>query len=309
MLTASTILSRAHTLTIRNPKLWVFGLFVVGGFNLNFLHFFGFGQFNVHSSQQAWNVIVSLQQHPARLALASLLLLVVSVGGLIITNGSRILLALSVKSILDTGTTNVKQQFKPVKAAFTPVVKISLLTTTCMLALGLVLFAFPLLFVRNTGYQLLMFAVGGALLLPLAFSMSFLNIFTSFFVIIFKQTFGKAFSQAADLFMSHWPRLVGFLLILLLIYCGIFVLGATFIFGAQYVIAGLFQAISKLGFEQFSAIILIIRIVFALLLWFLVAGLNVFFNASLLVLFLDLVKPLETEAEAPVRALTSPTPI
>ncbi len=39
MLSYSRILRQSYFITVRQPVLWLFGLFVFGGFNINFLHF------------------------------------------------------------------------------------------------------------------------------------------------------------------------------------------------------------------------------------------------------------------------------
>lgn len=309
MLNFSAIIRKAYTMTIRHPLLWVFGLFVIGGFNLNFLHFEGLGNFNVHSNQQVWGLLVFLQQNPRTLALVSASVLVVSVGGLIVTNGSRILLTLSIKNLLENNFLEFSKIIAPARQVFLPVVKMSLLTTTFMMAVSMVLLIPPLFFVREPTLQLPLYVLGGLLLLPLTFAISCLNIFTALFIILFRQPLGKAFSQAADFFIAHWTQLLGFILVLLVIYCGTFVVGASFILGIRYVTNELVKNASGLGIPQISAIILVTRTVTSLCIWLLLAGLNVFFNISLVLVFLELVKPQKATPESAPAVTPMPTPV
>src|SRR5579864_1765167 len=107
MFSYTDILKKSYLITRNFPILWVFGFFVVGGFSLNFLHFADLPA-RQFSGPFSWGGAgLYFQAHPMALAALSFSVLVVSVGGLLLTNWCRIMLVLLTQGILEKSKPNL----------------------------------------------------------------------------------------------------------------------------------------------------------------------------------------------------------
>ena len=297
MLSYSRIVSDAYRITMRYRILWLFGFFVIGGFNVNFLTVHGPATQPAGARLRLWEMVNFLENHPGTLAAVSLGILLAALIGLIITNWSRVMLILTTESILKTKFPETPQQFTKSSHCLWPVIRMSLLTSTFMVVIAAVLFVPPFFLVSDANVQLLLWTVAAVLFLPLAFTVSCVNIFATFFIILFQQRLGAALNLATDFFVSKWTEILGLAAVLAVIYGVCFAAGISLI----YVIRVLFNlalvSTTRLGISEISAMMSWLGLALGLLWWLFLAGLNVFFNTSLQLLFLQLVTPIEKEKE------------
>lgn len=286
MFSYAKIIKKAYWLALQNPILWLFGLFVVGGFNLNFFHFQNVqldelpGRFSVPQIFSYFSI------HPGILALASLVVLAVSIAAIVVTNWSRAMLVLSTQSLVEDKHANLPKQWAKSKKLIRPVIYVSLLTAIFMVAVagGLLL---PPLFIKDLHAQILFWLFAAILLMPLAFTISCINIFTTFYVVIFKKAPAEALQLGTDFFLVNWVKILGLTAVLGIIYLAFFVMGVSVI----YLIRTLFYSLvqSYFGFNVFAlSAIIIVRLVLFVGLWLFLGVLSAFFNVALLLLFLDL---------------------
>ncbi len=292
MLSYSTILRQSYNITIRHPALWLFGLFVAGGFNLNFLQFQDVPARHIREYASVNELAGFFSSHPATLATFSISILIFSILGLVVTNWCRVMLVLLVEGILKTKFIEVREQMAKSKYALVPIIKLSLGTTTLIVIAALGLFTPAFFLSSNPQIQAFLWVAAAALFLPVLFALSCVNIFTTYFIILHKQKLSTALNLATDFFVSRWVQILGLTLLLMALYTACFFMGVSLI----YLVKLLFRAI----FEQFtnlevSAIILISNLVSNILIWLLLAILNVFINTALLLLFLQLNTPVEYE--------------
>ncbi len=293
MLSYTAIIRKAYNSTTKNPTLWLFGLFVVGGFNLNFLHFQNIPLKKMFLVYRPLEIALYLQSHPGTLACLCALVLVFSLSGLLLTNWSRIMLVLLGRDALENKQLNLKDSARFSRGSLWNIIKMSLLTSGLMLVVAAVLMVPPFLLGLENPFRLLLMEASVLVFFPMAFAISCINIFTAFYVVLHQMPLNKALDCGTDLFITSWSKILGLVAVLMVIYVGSFALGVVVIFLAKEILR-----LILLGFVMFhifplSAIILVVKTISTLLFWFLLSGLSVFFNQSLLVLFLELSKPLE----------------
>lgn len=288
MLSYSDIIKKSYSITVSYPKLWLFGLLTVGAFNLNFLHFENIplrhlvleGRFNIAADY--------LQLHPGALALASLTALVFTALGLVITDWSRIMLILLGESILKDKTAVVAKQAGYSLRSLWTVIKISLLTAVLMLVVAMAVLGPTQLLSLEPAVQTLLLEIGLLVFLPLAFVISCVNIFTVFYVVLYKKSLTQALDLGTDFFISRWTQILGLVAVLIVLYMVGFAVGVALIFLARLGLSWLFLTLARFNILPFSAIIVMLKVIYNALLWALLAGLSVFFNQALLILFLEL---------------------
>ncbi|MBI5530820.1 MAG: hypothetical protein HY918_05005 [Candidatus Doudnabacteria bacterium] len=295
MLSYTNIVKKAYHTAIANLTLWLFGLFVVGGFNLNFLHFNNIPLRRYFLEGRILELAYYFQIHPGKLALLSSGILLFTLGGLFITNWSRIMLTLLGQDALENKPTSLKKHFSQSFHYLRPIIQISLMTSALMLVVALALLVPPMWLPVDNSLKIVFLETGVLLFLPLAFTMSCINIFTTFYVILHKQPLTKALDLGTDFFISRWSQVLGLVAVLMVIYFASFAIGVSFIFIFKEFLHFLLSFLLRFHILPLSAIILVLKIVSSLLFWFLLAGLSVFFNQAVLVLFNELCRPLEDQ--------------
>jgi hypothetical protein len=308
MLSYSDIIKKSYYITIEYPILWLFGIFVVGGSNLNFLSYENIPLKNWYEHKNWLDYLLYFQQHPLVLGLLSLSVLLGSLASLVLTNWSRIILLLAGESILKNKRADYTLQFKKSLSLIWPVIKISLWTAGLMLLVAAALFL-PLLFLDLTqSIKFALLSIASVIFLPLAFTISCINIFTTFYLVIFKKPIGSSIDLGTDFFVSRWPQILGLVLILSVIYCASFIMGVSLLYIAQVGLQFLLAELIKFNIFPFSAIIMGLKLVSRFALWFLIGGLSVFFNQALLLLFFELNTPIKIEeADSISIPATNPT--
>ncbi len=293
MFSYSTIIRKAYISSKNNPRLWLFGLFVVGGFNLNFLQFQNIPLRRMVVENQPAELFNYFQARPGVLAAISAAILLFTVFGLVVTNWSRVMLILLGQQALENHPQDIKVSARESKKSLMGVIKISLLTGALMCVVAVVLIVPTLWLPMENPLWILLLEASVVVFLPLAFAISCINIFTAFYLVLHKMPLNKALNCGIDFFVSVWPKILGLVAVLMVIYLGSFALGISVIFLAKEILRLLLLILVRFHILPLSAIILMLKTISTVLFWFLLAGLSVFFNQSLLVLFLELSKPIE----------------
>jgi hypothetical protein len=312
-MTYASILKLAYTITINHPRLWFFGLFLVGGFNAVLLTSLG----NSLEGLESYVMFASLVTEPstASVILMSIILVLFSI---IISNILRIILVamvmwvlrgdqeLSAQLGLAQAWVNLLPDFDPKKSKLQLKMiihrsfKATLIASICaniFLFLAVIAIGSPQFIISGgTGAQSLF--VLAILFLPLSFFALYINLFPPYFTILFGNTIRDSFRLAHDLLVSKWKEIIGFVVVLMVVYS----LGFTVVFSVVHYMRNVFsyglEIFAHLGFSSQSVIISPVRIGGAALAWLLLAVLNVFSNVALLILFINLLKPVNDEQVA-----------
>jgi hypothetical protein len=305
------ILKMAYTITINHPRLWFFGLFLVGGFNALVLHTLGVTQ-NGADPNSALASMLQVQTKAGVIVLAVSVVLV----SIIISNIARISLVASVIRIIRTESIfkpfvnhsyrwlTVLPEYDPehelvlrpiVRRSFKATLVASMCANGFLLAAILAVGSPQIIIAGNGAVQALLLSL--IMFLPLSFLALYINMFPPYFTILFGSPIRDGFRMAHDLLGKKWKEIVGFILVLLVVY-GI---GFTAVFSivqyAQQAFQFTLEPFAHLGFFSLSAIISPVRIAGSAIAWLLLAVLNTFFNIALLLLFIQLIKP-SADAEA-----------
>ncbi len=295
MFSYSKIIRDSYTLTIQNKILWLFGLFVIGGFNVNFFQYQQIPLQQYRSRFPASTVASFLVAHPGLLATTSASVLVVSLVGLFVTNWSRVMLVLSSNALVQKKYTSIEEEIKKSRVFVFPMIRLSLITTSLIIAAAGVLVAPLLLLGFNPDMFQALGLVGVVVFLPVAFVISCINIFAGFYMVLFKKSFSASVGLATDFFGVNWVTILGLAMLLGVLYIIAFFVGIALIYGTKQIFELIILLGSQLGNFNFSAMIRLVPFFSNFILWLLLAGLNVFFNNALLLLFLQLITPVKFE--------------
>ncbi len=297
MLSYAKIISRAYHSALHYPQLWFFGLFVVGAFNLNFLHFQNLPLRRLLQTGRPQEFAWYFQSHPGVLAAASAAVLLFAFVALVVTNWSRLMLIVLGQAALEGKPLQIIKAARESLLGLGVFIKISLLTSGFMLFAAMALFVPAYWLPIAESFRVYLIEVGVLIFLPLAFTVSCINIFTSFYAVLYRLGLGKALNLGTDFFASRWSQILGLVAILIVIYLAGFIAGVALIFITREIFQLIFEVFLRFHILPLSAIIFMLKLVSGTLFWFLLSGLSVFFNQALLVLFLELSKPLNA-AEA-----------
>ena len=295
MLSYSNIVKKAFHITTHYPLLWFFGLFVAGGFNLNFLRFQNIPANKIRSGLKVHEAFVFLAGHPGTLAVLSASILILALFSLFITNWSRIMLVLLSDSIIKTRALELPKEWKKSQGFLWPVIRMSVLTAALMVFSAAALFVPAYFLVSDPSIQALLLTGAVVIFLPLAFTISCINIFTSFYIVLFKQSLGAALNLGTDFFVSRWSQILGLTAVLMVIYFVSFIVGVSLITLTQELLRVLFEFFLRFNISAVSATIIALRFAATVVFWLILAGLNVFINTALLLFFLELNTPVKSE--------------
>jgi hypothetical protein len=231
-MTYASILKLAYTITINHPRLWFFGLFLVGGFNAVLLTSLG----NSLEGLESYVMFASLVTEPstASVILMSIILVLFSI---IISNILRIILVamvmwvlrgdqeLSAQLGLAQAWVNLLPDFDPKKSKLQLKMiihrsfKATLIASICaniFLFLAVIAIGSPQFIISGgTGAQSLF--VLAILFLPLSFFALYINLFPPYFTILFGNTIRDSFRLAHDLLVSKWKEIIGFVVVLMVV--------------------------------------------------------------------------------------------
>lgn len=291
------ILNQAYRLTKSNVYLWLFGMFAIGGFNLNFFYFRNF--FSAGEEPLRFTLWISyLTEHPGKLVVFILTLLVAIVFSFVLSSWSRIMLILWGKSLLEKKYASSEDEIKKSKKLLWPVVQVGVITSLFMLAVAAA-FALPMLFSHQLS-QNLVGVLAVSMFLPLAFTIFCINIFTIMHVVVLRMPVRRAFNAGTDFFVVNWTNFLGLILVLITINFGIFTAAAGLLSLLKIILVQVLGIFQYWDFLQFSSGFIIIKALVVMLLWLLVGGLNAFFYTAILLFFLKKITPVQDEKKEEV---------
>jgi len=262
---------------------------------LNFLHFQDVPAARLSSELSLRGALGFFESHPGTLAALSFAVLVLALVSLVVTNWSRIMLVLMTNSIIGVRVPEMPEQWVKSRQALMPVIRMSLLTAALMVLVAAFLFVPPFFVVSNPKLLTILLAGATVVFVPLAFTISCINIFSSFYIVLFKKPLWIALNLGTDMVVSRWGQILPLALVLMVIYCVCFVVGLSLITITHSFLSLLLGFLLQFNIFAVSAMIIALRILSAAILWLLLAGLNVFINTALLLLFLQLITPIIDE--------------
>ena len=212
-----------------------------------------------------------------------------------VTSWARTMLILTVNGIAQKEEIIWKNLINLSKKLVFSVIGASFLFFVLIIIIGAILIFPAFLLAPSYPFESFLWNLGVVLFLPLAFTVSILNVSSVFFIVVFKTGFRQALNLSTDFFVNNWTKILGLVIILILIYLVFFVAASSIVFLAGLLIKSIFSLPQSFGIFKFSGMILIAKAVSWFLLWAVLAGLNVFLNSSLLLLFLEIIKPIKGE--------------
>ncbi len=298
-------LKQSYAITLNNPILWMFGLFLSGGFNLNLLYLIALFRGKPNSVLE---FVQSMANGTAWWNIAAVVL--VGIVGLLVTNWLKTVFIVEAHGHLhDSSITScalcIKNKDHPEWRARLPklgVVAQVLMASLITLGVTVVL-AIPLnhLITHNAqttspiGFSVTMLAS-----LILFCMVSCWNMFTALYIIFHHMRLQVAAKAAMDLIVLRAKNVFEYTLLLLIVYGALVVVGSVLIILSQFSIAALSSPFHSWP-QITSYVSTMVQIIGTVGFWVWLAISNVFFNICLIIFFDYLVKPVSKEK--PVEAL------
>jgi hypothetical protein len=294
------IIKKAYHITLRQPGLWLLGLFLAGGFSANFLY--------LAQIQIGWRDRWSIFQQVipgfgfGPIAIFSAVTLVTFIIVVIVSNWAKVLFILHASDVLKLprlnsaeGEENLDRSlgilFKHSLRYLLPVIAVSVLTMISVTIVTGILFGTPLLLYLHVDSQPVMWLLSAMVFVVLILFFSFLNIFSTFYIVLFRYSAQRAVNLALDLIVSKWKNIANMALMLIVIYAACFFIGSSLIYLLKEATSLVLLPLAKFGLFNEAPVINFLTLTSGVLLWVWLALVNVFFNLSLLLLFTELVKP------------------
>jgi hypothetical protein len=289
------ILKRSYQVTIRHPGLWLLGLLLAGGFNINFFYWANL-RLRWRNSGDVVADWVQQNFHTSHIIPAFLLILAAAAFIIIVANWAKIIFVLYTSDILKL------QRMRPARPApagpisalrespryLVSVTAMSVFTVIATGAVTTVLAGATQILFDSRG---VVWLTAVLLLATFVFFFSCLNIFATFFVIFYRKRFAGALNLSLDLIVSRARVIVEMATLLLVIYGLCFFVGTSLLFLFKLSAVGLLTPLLQHGLVPQAAFFGLITGFSGLLLWVWLAIVNTFFNVSLLLLFTQLVRP------------------
>jgi hypothetical protein len=280
------IFLRAYHLTLRNPLLWVFGLFLSSGFNLNIFYALvsersGLLWESIRNSIDGRPVLIGIS------GLSAILVFVIAnylktwfiseVHELIHREPGKCALCVA-KAKRETWQSRLPDLHTLAKVLLASVITVLLSSAV----------AAPLNYLRAENTSPSLIALSALAIFIIVCAIACWNIFTAFYVILHKQKFNNASKLSLDLMTLRGKSIFEFVSLLLIIYLAAVGVGSILITLAQVNVewSGLALPVVTLG-----------KAVLGLLFGAWMAVTSVFFNLSLFLFFDRLVKPIEKPEE------------
>lgn len=283
------VLSQAYALTIRNPLLWIFGIVMLGGFNLFLINFFSLipgGQWKIwptHFENMFDSSILSWLTFLVAVVIIFTALNFVKIVFIVIVHG-LIHTKLQNECVLCTKLSADDESQKPLPYLLWLVNVVIASAFTILLTLGITLAANAVL--RSQGYD-----SPGAIVVNLLFiavltcAIGTWNIFTNYFIIWHGLKFSAASAAAIDLIVKRARIIMEFVILLSLVY-------------------SLSVAVGNILIQTWHSELLMgtmpaIRLIFLIvpIAWFAIN--NAFFNVAFLIFFDRIVKAIPSEKSEP----------
>lgn len=325
------IIRNAYRLTIRHPWLWSFGLFLIGGFNLHFFHYIdadsSFSQMQSMALAQ-WN---SFNRHPAHAILLACICIGMLVALLYLVSWLKVSFLLEIRSLVPFPKKDVQQITDKMDAGlFTPEVRqtnainhrskvkagsyiasvmyISLITSAIVVMSGIILFS-PVGVSIAVQYRKGLLFGAAIFFTVVTFIFSAVNIFATFFSVLFKTNVKASLNMANDFVAVQWKRILIFTFLLAAIYALCYFAGVSLIYMLRHIVWFVTLVLTRSGFEHHYILRFLLAAVSGMAVWILLAALTVFNNIALILFFLELIIPLQkTEESVSIAPATSTSP-
>jgi hypothetical protein len=293
--------------------LWLLGLFLAGGFNGNFVYL---AQLQVGWRDKAPLIHYGTGQYGnGRVAIAGLLGLAVFIVIFAIANWAKVLFVLHARNVLGLEEASTPDDpaspRKLIRQSRTPLVSVMGVSAITMVSLAVisgVLFGTPTLLSLRPGSLPGMWLLAGLVFIVLVLFFSCLNIFSTFFIVLYRYRARKAVALALDLLVSRWQPIIAMAMLLIGAYAACFFIGVSLVFILKSVAASVLLPFTRFGLANPGDIVGFITVLSGILLWCWLAVVNVFFNLSLLLLFAELVRPPKDPELANVKQIHSVVP-
>lgn len=304
MVSYYTIVQNAYRITRQHAVLWVFGLFLISSLSLMLL-FLDIPQVSSSDIQlEFWRFEYRLLESPLLLLGVFAGTIVLGIAAMAAVNCSRISLITYIHKVTET---KYPPEFGELVADsrrfFYPVSLVSFFTTLTLVVVALGLLLPPFFLVHNTALQTLLWLLALTVFLPVAMTIVSINIFTSYYVVVFRQTVPRALNQATDFFVAHWTSILGMLAVMAAVYVVVYFVGVSFLYAFRTLGLELYGIVAGWNGETVSLVRTALQTMSGLGLWFMLAFLNAFFQTALLLLFFELNTPIKFEEPEKVRKL------
>jgi hypothetical protein len=292
------ILQKAYSVTINNPILWIFGLFLSAGFNLNMAYIGTVGWDKPGEfSRSVWEMFRSWPFAAISGSIAAIVALF-----LISTFLKTFFVTESHLRIHDVKNKTCplcisQEQQKTFRQRMPKSYSIGKIAIASIVTIA----------ISVAAAGLLNYAIGqsGSASSPAVLSFSALatiiiicgigswNVFAVLFILWYGRSFGSAAQMSFDLISVKIKQVTEFVILLAVIYGALVVVGSVLIITSQYSFTALFAPLQD--YSVLKPVSSIIRMLAMIAFWVWLSISNVFFNICLFVFFDELVKPISKE--------------
>ena len=284
--------------------LWLFGLFLSAGFNLNMLYVSSLFSMNKDWLGNTFSQMVSAQ--PLLLGTGSAITAIVI---FVLSNWAKTFFITEAHRFVHPGKhiqcplcAGQQQQHTFIQRIPKGYSVLKVMTASVTTILLTVLFVMPLS--QQVVHPLILSVTLLAIVLILI-SLSCWNIFTAFFIVLHGHKFTAAAKLALDLIVMRSREVFEFIFLLLVVYGISTVVGSVLIALSKNSLAILYGPFAE--WLQFpGAVTISIQIVALVSFWVWLAITNIFFNVCLLIFFTKLVTPIKDEAQLAPAILPEP---
>ncbi len=288
------LLQKAYAITINNPILWIFGLFLSAGFNLNMAYFgtvgwdkpAGFGRHALEFFREWPFATIS-----GSLAAVVILFLVstfiktyfVTETHLLIHDVEKKLCPLCIsQEHQKTLRSRLPRSYSVGKIAVASLVTIAVTVT----AAGFMNYLFGQSDSANTPAMLSLSALATVIIIC---GIGCWNVFVVLYILWYGKSFGSAAQLSLDLLSEKIKQVTEFVFLLVVIYGALVLVGSVLILLSQYSFNALVAPLNK---GYLAGLPMMFRMLAMLAFWVWLGITNVFFNICLFVFFDDMVKPI-----------------
>jgi hypothetical protein len=302
------LITRACRIVIDHPILWVLGLFMAAGFNINWLYLNTLTHSNTVDRMLTRTATILQDSSWARILLSGIIavivLVIASLVKIIFWQRSHRIIHDRAKGTCDVCHRLVDQPDSPPRArsVLIPVTIISIATAVVNTLLTLAMYQ---LFSWQGVSSLSAVVMICSLIIAAGISLS--SVIAILFMIIQRQSLNNATRLTIDLLRRHWTALIEFTLTIMLLYGVCVVVGSAIIGLSQNGFTHLLQSVhSVIALPRVVAAILASIATAVFWVWFAVT--NACSNMALLLLFGELVYP-AASPEAELSAVKAPASV
>lgn len=293
------LIQKAYHITINNPILWVFGLFLSAGFNLNMIYIGSFGWDKPGELLQ--NLLGIIRQWPFASVSGGVVIIVITflvstfIKTFFVTEAHLRIHNIQDKtcplcvSQIDQHTLRQRmpRYYSIGKIAIASAVTIIISLATA----GLLNFVVAQ---SAYGHNPSVISLSALASIIIICGIGCWNVFTVLFILWYSRSFQAAAQLSLGLLSSKTKQITECIILLVVMYGALVVVGSVLIILSQFSFTALFAPLQHSAVPEF--VLSIIRILATIAFWVWLSISNVFFNICLFLFFDDLVKPVSKEA-------------